>query len=245
MPSTYRKPDHLRGLKERLRTGPIAALRDTDERVSILERSLGGAGGEIIRTVIVGGGATGGGGGGGAGVTVGTYASRPSASAASGQFYMASDRANTLYYSDGSSWSVVNPRVTTLSWYHDGRMYADAAVGQGPMRYLPTLDGMTDESVAIWKPVRWKAHVRGAPAGASIIVQVEYGTTATPGTDLFASGDRPTITAGSNEATGTTFADSAIENGTAFELVIDQVGSTAGSEGEDLSFQIEFAQMDA
>lgn len=246
MAESYRKPNHLRGLQERLRVGPMAEIRDTKTRVGVLERAHGGSSGGT-RTILLGGGASSGGGGGaGAGVTVGTYATRPAAASASGQFYLATDRANTLYYSDGVSWAVVNPRIHTLQWLvWDGRARADAAAGVGPLRFLPSLDGVPDESVALWKPYRWKMHARGAPAGASLIVQVEYGTTATPSTDLFASGDRPTITAGAQEATGTTFVASAIANGAAFEPVIDQVGSTAGSEGEDITLEIMFTQIDA
>lgn len=180
-------------------------------------------------------------------IEIGTYASRPAASASVvGMVYMATDRGNTLYYcKDTSTWVVLNPRTAILEWYIDGRLRGDASTGQGPIRYLPTLDGMTDESIALWKPVIAKGHVRTAPAGASILIQIEYGTTATPGTDLFNAGDRIEIAAGGKEDTSTTFTDNAIENGTAFELVIDQVGSTAGSEGEDLTVRVEFVQIDA
>mgnify|MGYP001582514010 CR=1 FL=1 len=158
---------------------------------------------------------------------------------------MATDRANTLYVcNSATTWIVVNPRTVMLAWYLDGLLRADAAAGQGPIRYLPMLDGMTDESVVLWKPVKAKAHVRTAPAGAAVLVQIEFGTTATPATDLFAAGDRISIAAAGNEAVSTTFADSAIENGSAFEIVIDQVGSTAGSEGADLSVELEFVQID-
>ena len=130
-------------------------------------------------------------------------------------------------------------------WYQDGLLRADTAANQGGgVRYLPMLDGMTDESVALWKPVKVKAHVKTAPAGAAILIQLEFGTTATPATDLFAAGDRVSIAAGANEGSSVTFADSAIENGSAFEMIIDQVGSTAGSEGEDLSVEAEFIQID-
>lgn len=190
---------------------------------------------------------------GGTGVTYaypiqfGTYASRPSAAAGVvGTVYCATDRANTLYLCNTSStWIVLNPRQATLRWNIDGRLRADASNGQGPIRYAPDLDGLTTESIALWKPVRCKVHVRVASAGADIIVQIEFGTTATPGTDLFASGNRPTIAAAALEATSTTFEDSAIENGTAFEVVIDQVGSTSAQEGTDLSVELELVQIDA
>lgn len=178
-------------------------------------------------------------------IEVGVYASRPAASSGNvGRLYMATDRANTVYIcTNATTWAVLNPRHVTLSWYQDGSLRADASNAQGPIRYLPDLDGMTTESVALWKPVRCKVHARVAPTGADLIVQIEFGTTTTPGTDLFASGDRPTIAASALEGTSTTFADTAIENGTAFERVIDQVGSTIP--GADLSVELEFVQIDA
>lgn len=178
-------------------------------------------------------------------VTVGTYASRPAAATAMvGRLYMATDRANTFYRcKDATTWEVLNPRHVTLRWYLDGRLRADTSVAQGPVRYLPSLDGVTDESIALWKPVRAKAHCRTAPAGAAINLMIEFGTTATPGTDLLSAA--LSIAAAGNEGTSTSFADTTIENGTAMELLVDQVGSTAGSEGEDLSVEVEFVQQDA
>lgn len=178
-------------------------------------------------------------------VEAGVYASRPAASSANvGRMYMATDRANTLYRcADASTWAVVNPHTVALDWYIDGRLTASTSTSQGPLRYLPELDGMTTESVALWKPVRLKAHVKTASAGAAILLMIEYGTTATPGSDLLSA--QLSIAAAGNEATSTSFADTALENGTAFELLIDQVGSTAGSEGMDLSVRLEFVQIDA
>ena len=176
----------------------------------------------------------------------GTFATRPAASATViGCYYMATDRASTLYICNTSStWVPVNPRVVRLEWYIDGRLRADAAAGQGPIRYLPTLDGITDESVALWKPVIAKAHIRTAPAGAAVLVQIEFGITSAPATVLFAAANRLSIAIAGTEAISTTFADSAIENGSAFEIVVDQVGSTVLSEGFDLSVSLEAVQID-
>ena len=175
----------------------------------------------------------------------GTYASRPAAATAVvGTVYCATDRANTLYLcTNATTWIVLNPRTVTLRWGIDGRLRADGSNAQGPIRYPPDLDGITTETIALWKPVRAKAHVRTAPAGAAINLMLEYGTTSTPGTDLLSAA--LSIAAAATEGSSTSFADTTIENGAAVELVIDQVGCTAGSEGIDLSVECEFVQIDA
>lgn len=178
-------------------------------------------------------------------ITTGVYASRPAAATAMvGRLYMATDRANTLYRcKDATTWEVVNPRHVTLRWYVDGRLRADTSNSQGPMRYLPDLDGITTETIALWKPVRIKAHLKTASAGAAVTLQIEFGTTTTPGTTLLSSD--LSISAGSQEASATSFTDTTIENGTIMELIVKTVGSTAGSEGTDLSVELEFVQQDA
>jgi hypothetical protein len=74
-----------------------------------------------------------------------------------------------------------------------------------------------------------------APTGANIICDVNRGTGASEAT-IFASGDRPTIAAGSKEGYSTTFSTVNLSDGYYLTFDIDQVGSIVA--GTDLTFTV-------
>ena len=126
-------------------------------------------------------------------------------------------------------------------WFIPGRLHADTTNAQGKLVELPAwaANALLVEGSSV------KVNVATAPAGAAIEIDIKSSTAfAGAQTSLFATGspDYPTIAAaknhtaeaGSDDGTLTTTA----LNAHFLWLFIRQVGSTAGSEGFDLTVQL-------
>lgn len=178
-------------------------------------------------------------------INSGLWASRPAASSSNlGSEYMATDRANTRYrVNSATAWEIVSPAVIVFDWYLDGRQRADQSNHQGPVRKLP-LD------MGSWAPVNFWGRLSVGPAGTTLAVHMLHGTGITPSSDAFSTAapdNRLTFATGATAITGTaqTFANTAYAAGAAFAPRIDRVGSTAGTEGEDLSLALHLRQIDS
>jgi hypothetical protein len=84
----------------------------------------------------------------------------------------------------------------------------------------------------------WLIAAKSGPAGADLITDINKATSAGGAlTSIFgAAGDQPKIAVGSTENTGSTFAaPGTFAKADVLTVDIDQIGSTAGSEGQDVT----------
>jgi hypothetical protein len=124
-------------------------------------------------------------------------------------------------------------------WYLDGLLRADTSVHQGPIIQLPPWAA----TALLVEGSSFKANVRTTSAGAAVIIDITIASTiAGAQTSLFAGGtpDYPSIAAASYDASADdgTLTTTAITGSYFLRMFVRQVGSTAESEGEDLTVQL-------
>ncbi len=132
-------------------------------------------------------------------------------------------------------------KVVVARWYIDGRLRADASNAQGGVWPIPDYAnaGVLVEGEAIF------GALGTVSAGAAVTFDIKHATTYEGSrTTIFSStpsiaiGDSFTGDGSSNDGTIDTSPDYTILDGGFFWLYITAVGSTAGSEGQDLTVTV-------
>lgn len=170
-------------------------------------------------------------------LAVGTGADTAAALALGAQYTVPTSDGTDLLYKRHFTWQVI------AEWYIDGRLRADTTNAQGKVVRLPdyATAALLVEGTSIFGALGTVA------AGASLIFDIKHSATYEGTRTSIFETTYPTIAAGdsftgdgsSNDGTiDTTPTDYTAVDGGFYWLYVRQVGSTAGSEGADLTVQV-------